>query len=120
MLYISGGSTHLISFPEMMLPASLTSLNFGRFPNLEYLASKGFQKLSSLERLTISGCGKLTSLSKDGLPPSIVSLEIYNCPLLEQRCKKEGQEWSKIAHIPYVESEWWILSFEFIRKGRNG
>jgi hypothetical protein len=102
-LIICGGSLYLESFPEMILPASLTSLTIGYFPNLKCLSSKGFQDLASLEYLFILVCEKLTSFPEHGFPPSLLQLDIRNCPLLKERCKKDrGPEWSKIAHIPWV------------------
>jgi hypothetical protein len=103
-LYIYSGSSHLVSFPEMMLPASLTRLSIYGFPNLKCLSSKGFQDLASLEYLLIYKCEKLTSFPEDGFSPSLLELYISNCPLLKERCKKDrGPEWFKIAHIPCVE-----------------
>jgi hypothetical protein len=103
-LAIYGGSSHLMSFPEMMLPSSLISLSIECFPNLEYLSSKGFQFLNSLEKLFIRNCEKLTSFPEYGLPDSLLQLYIIGCPLLGERYKKDqGQDWFKIAHIPFVE-----------------
>jgi hypothetical protein len=103
-LKIGGGSSHLMSFPEMMLPASLISLEIECFPNLKYLSSKGFQDIDSLEHLVIRNCKKLKSFPKDGLPRSLLRLFIYQCPLLKEQCKKDkGREWFKIAHIPRTE-----------------
>jgi hypothetical protein len=100
----SPSNLHMASFPEMMLPASLTSLSIGDFLNLKCLSSKGFQDLASLQELFISDCEKLTSFPEDGFSPSLQRLFIWRCPLLEKRCKKDrGPEWFKIAHIPYVE-----------------
>ncbi|XP_062175401.1 putative disease resistance RPP13-like protein 1 [Alnus glutinosa] len=103
-LAIYGGSSHLMSFPEMMLPSSLISLSIECFPNLEYLSSKGFQFLNSLEKLFIRNCEKLTSFPEYCLPDSLLQLYIIGCPLLGERYKKDqGQDWFKIAHIPFVE-----------------
>ena len=111
-----GGFPNLQSFPEaeedgktmmmMLLPISLTSLSIINFPNL-VLLSKGFQHLSALEMLYIKDCPKLEYLPENGLPPSLLKLYIYRCPLLEQHCKKgKGREWFKIANIPRVEIDW--------------
>jgi Leucine-rich repeat (LRR) protein len=102
-LKIGGGSSHLVSFPEMKLPASLIRLEIACFPNLKYLSSKGFQDIDSLEELDIRNCKKLKSFPKDGLPPSLLRLFIDQCPLLKEQCKKDkGREWLKIAHIPIM------------------
>jgi len=103
-LEIYRGSSHLVSFPEMMLPASLTKLSIFGFPNLKCLSSKGFQDLASVEYLNISNCERLTSFPEHGFSPSLLYLDISNCPLLKERCKKDrGPEWFKIAHIPCVK-----------------
>ena len=113
-LSIYGGFPELQSFPEedengklmMTLPTSLTTLEIAKFPNIGFLSSKGFQNLTALEELWIFCCPKLASLP-EGLPPSLLKLRIYECPLLKQHCKKgKGREWFKIAHIPRVEIDW--------------
>jgi hypothetical protein len=70
-LRIRGGCPNVESFPEKMLPASLTTLWIGRFPNLKYLSS--LQSLTSLESLDIEECENLTSFPEDGLPPSLLN-----------------------------------------------
>ncbi|KAH7548483.1 hypothetical protein JRO89_XS14G0141400 [Xanthoceras sorbifolium] len=88
----------------MMLPTSLTQLTICRFPKLKYLTSNGFQNLTSLVSLSIWICQNLISLPNIGLPPSLMQLHIYECPTLKERCRKDrGQEWLKIAHIPWTE-----------------
>ncbi|XP_043714873.1 putative disease resistance RPP13-like protein 1 [Telopea speciosissima] len=94
--------------------------------NLEPLHTLGLHNLTSLSSLTIGGCPALVSIPKGLFPtnlqafiikdcPSLESLpeglseltllhhlEIYNCPRLKQQWKnKEGEEWSKVGHIPY-------------------
>ena len=100
------------SFPEeedgkmlLLLPTSLTSLSIIEFPDIVFLSSKVFQNLSSLEQLWIWDCPKLASLPENGLPPSLLRLQIYRCPVLKQHCKKgKGQEWLKnIINIPCVQ-----------------
>ena len=103
-LEINGGCPYMASFPEMMLPASLTSLIIRNFPNLKCLSFKGFRDLAYLQALSINECENLSSFPDEGLPPSLQQLYISSCPLLKERCKKDqGREWSKIAHIPRVE-----------------
>ncbi|XP_030964707.1 putative disease resistance protein At3g14460 [Quercus lobata] len=102
------------SFPKeedgkmmMLLPTSLTSLRILNFPNIVLLSSKAFQNLSALEDLWISNCPKLASLPEKGLPPSLLQLYIYDCPVLKQRCKKDKEgEWFKINNIPCVEIDY--------------
>ncbi|KAL9432130.1 hypothetical protein AB3S75_027199 [Citrus x aurantiifolia] len=96
------------SFPDeemrMMLPASLTFLILRGLSKLKYLSSMGFQSLTSLEHLLIEDCPNLTSFPEVGLPSSLLSLEIKNCPKLRKQCKRDrGKEWSKIARIPCVK-----------------
>ncbi|KAK8464401.1 hypothetical protein PHAVU_011G200300 [Phaseolus vulgaris] len=88
-------------FPdEDLLPVSLTSLSIYHCPNLEKLEYKGLYQLSSLQTMTLFDCPNLQRLPEEGLPKSILSLTIKQCPLLEQRFQKEGDEdWEKIAHI---------------------
>jgi hypothetical protein len=101
-LDITGGCPNVESFPEKMLPASLTTLSISRFHNLKYMSS--LQSLASLTTLIIYECENLTSFPEDGLPPSLLELYIDKCPLLKEHCKKDhGREWSKIAHIPCVK-----------------
>ena len=109
-LSIYGGIPDWQSFPDeqdgkltMMLPSSLTELTICSIPNIVILSSLGFQNLSALEELNIGNCPKLASLPEKGLPPSLLQLDIYECPLLKQHCKKGGREWSKIANVPCVE-----------------
>jgi len=82
-LVFGGGCPHLVSFPEMTLSASLTSLHIRDLPNLKYLSSEGFRCLSSLKTLKIGWCEKLMSFPNDGLPPSLTRLYIGNLPNLK-------------------------------------
>ena len=48
-----------------------------------------------MEMPTVQATRRLTKLKQ---------LYISSCPELKERCAKEkGTEWSKIAHIPYIE-----------------
>ncbi|KAJ9158844.1 hypothetical protein P3X46_024389 [Hevea brasiliensis] len=103
-----GGCPSVLSFPQdeidMKLPTSLTSLVIEEFQDLKYLSSKGFQSLTSLEYMRIVRCPKLASFPKNGLPPSLLQLQIYNCPLLQKSCQKgKGRELQELARIPFVE-----------------
>ncbi|XVF24475.1 hypothetical protein REPUB_Repub13aG0131300 [Reevesia pubescens] len=107
-LTIKGGYSNGVSFPHeekgMMLPSSLRKLAISDFPNVEILSSKGFQNLPSLECLCIVNFPKLKFLPRKDMLLSLLELYIHDCPLLKQRCKKyEGQDWSNIAHIPFVQ-----------------
>ncbi|KAJ7005060.1 putative disease resistance RPP13-like protein 1 [Populus alba] len=93
------------SFPEeMLLPSSLTSLNIWNLKHLKSLDYKGLQHLTSLRELTISRCPMIESMPEEGLPSSLSTLQIYNCPLLGESCEREiGKDWPKISHIPYID-----------------
>uniref|UniRef100_A0A2P2LYQ2 Disease resistance protein RGA2 n=2 Tax=Rhizophora mucronata TaxID=61149 RepID=A0A2P2LYQ2_RHIMU len=92
-------------FPEeTLLPSSLTSLTISNLQNLKYLDCRGFHHLTSVRELTIIHCPKLQCMPEDGLPSSLFSLIVYNCPLLEKRCQQDkGEDWPKIALIPHIE-----------------
>ncbi|KAJ4829596.1 hypothetical protein Tsubulata_015430 [Turnera subulata] len=93
------------SFPEeTLLPSSLTSLSLWDFPQLKSLDYNGLHHLSSLNALKLSGCRNLQSLPREGLPCSLKYLQIWRChDTLKQRCKEEGEDWSKICHIPKID-----------------
>lgn len=82
---------------------SLEVLAVTDIPNLTSLPN-WLGNLTSLRLLRFSGCCKLRCL-----PASIKNLTnlqtlvLGDCPELEKRCKKEtGEDWHKIAHIPFV------------------
>jgi len=91
-------------FPdEILLPSSLTSLQIDDCRNLKKMEYKGLCHLSSL---SLYDCPNLQCLPEEGLPKSISSLDIWKCPLLEQRCQNpEGEDWGKIAHIQNLTVE---------------
>ncbi|XP_062173914.1 putative disease resistance RPP13-like protein 1 [Alnus glutinosa] len=99
---IGGKYEDMESFSEVgLLPANLTYLRIECFPNLKSLDKEGLQHLTSLQRLLISNCPELKCMPEDGLPASLSTLRIYECPLLKKEWQtKKGKEWRKIAHIP--------------------
>lgn len=98
---IWGGCPDLVSPPPF--PASLTELWISCMPDLECLSSIG-ENLTSLKYLRLSYCPKLTYFPEQGLPKSLLQLDIDDCPLIEERCRKdEGKYWPMISHIPCVQ-----------------
>ncbi|KAI7747899.1 hypothetical protein M8C21_002492 [Ambrosia artemisiifolia] len=74
------------NFSELsrLLPSSLTRLCIEEFDKLESL-SMGLQHLISLQHLYIEKCPKIIYLPETVLP-SLLSLRIYECPNLKERC----------------------------------
>ncbi|KAF3947937.1 hypothetical protein CMV_026001 [Castanea mollissima] len=123
-LFIANGI--MDSFPEeedgktmLMLPTSLTSLTFYKFPNLLFLSWKFFQNLSALELIDIDGCPKLASLSEKCFPPSLQRLEISCCPgaaeiILQNRelflpVEASFKTWRRL-HIMLRNNDQWICT----------
>ncbi|KAH9726112.1 hypothetical protein KPL70_008134 [Citrus sinensis] len=78
----------VVSFPPekdtgKALPASLKHLSIWNFPNLERISS--IENLTSFESLQLCCCPKLQKFPDNGLPTSLLRLEIYGCPLIEER-----------------------------------
>ncbi|KAG5113448.1 hypothetical protein JHK82_036717 [Glycine max] len=102
-LYIGGVDVECLP-DEGVLPHSLVSLWISDCEDLKRLDYKGLCHLSSLKNLFLYDCPRLQCLPEEGLPESMLSLHIYDCPLLIQRCREpEGEDWPKIAHIDYKE-----------------
>lgn len=93
----------LDSFPEGLLPSSLTSFNLGNLPLLTSLNGSAFQNVTCLEELELQNCKELQLLPREVLlPTSLRSLNIIGCPFLERRYQKgKGEDWHQISHIPY-------------------
>ncbi|XP_061361281.1 putative disease resistance RPP13-like protein 1 [Gastrolobium bilobum] len=91
------------SFPKEGLMPQLPSLNtlwLYKFENMETLNCKGLLHLTSLQTLTIEDCPKLQNMAGERLPPSLIKLEIFASPLLEERCNtKHPLIWPIISHI---------------------
>ena len=83
---------------DVLLPHSITVLRISDCPNLKKMDYKGLCHLSSLR---LFDCPNLRCLPEEGLPKSMSSLSIWNCPLLEPRCRRnpKAQDWNKISHI---------------------
>ncbi|GAY61484.1 hypothetical protein CUMW_210350, partial [Citrus unshiu] len=107
-LEIRGCDEDTVSFPpkaDVMgtthpLPASLTSLRIVDFPNLERLSSS-IVDLQNLTHLNLVDCPKLKYFPEKGLPSSLLQLGFWGCPLIEEKCRKDGgQYWDLLTHIP--------------------
>ncbi|KDP32990.1 hypothetical protein JCGZ_13021 [Jatropha curcas] len=114
---------------------ALEDLNVWECSELNSLP-KSISHLIALQRLTIGGSKRLSSLPNEiGCLTSLQQLEIDYCPdltclpqgvqnlkklrvlriractYLERRCQKErGEDWPKIAHIPYI-----YINFQLIQ-----
>ena len=111
-LEIEGECENVESFPvEGLLPSNLSSLRISKLSDLKKLDNTGLKKLGSLKTLEISCCDKLQSLPEDGFPSSLSFLCIKECPLLKPKLQnKNGEDWSKIAHISCVEIDEEVIS----------
>ncbi|XP_057498824.1 putative disease resistance protein At3g14460 [Actinidia eriantha] len=99
----------LRSLPEEWLPASLELLRIWHCPQLQALPEEGLP--ASLETLCISDCPQLQAVPEKGLPPSLSKLIIRDCPLLKHCCQRDkGDDWHKIAHIPFIEIDEEMIS----------
>ncbi|KAL7134281.1 hypothetical protein ABFS83_11G016100 [Erythranthe nasuta] len=106
-----------LSFDSMSELEQWTGFKEGDFPCLSYLIIQYCPKLigisflshlSSLGHLEISYCPKITCLPEGGLPLTLESLMIKDCPKLKERCcNKQCEDWSKVARVPafYIDNE---------------
>ncbi|KDO42581.1 hypothetical protein CISIN_1g040713mg [Citrus sinensis] len=120
------GLHNLTSLQELKIGGELPSLEEDGLPtNLHSLwidgnkkiwksmieRGRGFHRFSSLRHLTISGCDddmvsfppELKYFPEKGLPSSLLQLWIWGCPLIAEKCRKDGgQYWDLLTHIPSV------------------
>lgn len=62
-------------------------------------------RLSFLGSLELWSCPRLESLPEHALPSSLQFILILKCPLLYERCIEDvGEDWPKIASIPFEDS----------------
>ncbi|XP_075661374.1 putative disease resistance protein RGA3 isoform X2 [Castanea sativa] len=84
---------------------ALKYLDLYEFDGMEAL-SDWLGNLSSLQKLYLVDCKNLMYLPTEqamGRLTKLETLEIINCPKLEERCaERSGAEWSKIARIPNI------------------
>jgi len=85
----------------------------GKFPSLQRVVVYGCDlealpnkmcDLLSLQHIKMMGCHKLASLPKEMIKlNNLVTLEIWDCPLLVERCQKEtGVDWPQISHVQNI------------------
>ncbi|KAH0642831.1 hypothetical protein KY289_033805 [Solanum tuberosum] len=93
------------------LPTSLASLNalqslkIDDCNALESLPEEGVKGLTSLTKLSVRNCEMLKCLP-EGLQQltALTNLSVRVCPTLAKRCEKGiGEDWHKIAHIPFLD-----------------
>ncbi|KAI9195537.1 hypothetical protein LWI28_015856 [Acer negundo] len=99
------GLPNVEELPQWLLHGNtLESLTIDKCPNFIALP-ESMQNLQSLQHLFIVDCPKLTSLP-EGMHRLIAlrRLIINGCPALSGRCEKDtGEDWHKIAHIPWIQ-----------------
>ncbi|KAJ0016743.1 hypothetical protein Pint_11515 [Pistacia integerrima] len=94
----------LVEFPQWLIQCStntLESLEILNCSNLKALP----ELMEKLQALGVVNCLELSSLPKDmDRLIALRELTIRGCPKLSERCKQEtGEDWFKIAHIPYID-----------------
>ncbi|XP_039166807.1 putative disease resistance RPP13-like protein 1 [Eucalyptus grandis] len=88
---------------NLLFPSSLIALPDEKNEERGKISGGFRNQLSSLKHLGFVDCPKLRKLPEDGLPPSLQSLEIKRCEILEDRCSKlTGDNWPLIQDIPYI------------------
>ncbi|KAH7662650.1 RNI-like protein [Dioscorea alata] len=106
----------LVNFPNEMEEGfhCLVSLKRLFIDNCHSLQSlpRELATIPSLEEVCIFDCDCIQSIPEKGLPASLFMLLINGCCTLEQRCKKDGEDWSKISHVFYIEIGGWNVKEE--------
>ncbi|PON93760.1 Leucine-rich repeat, cysteine-containing subtype [Trema orientale] len=81
---------------------TMHSLEIGSCPGLKALP-EWIEKLASLRSLVLSDCQNVT-VFPEGVKclAALQHLSIQDCPQLLERCREHGgEDWPKIAHVPY-------------------
>ncbi|CAK7351709.1 unnamed protein product [Dovyalis caffra] len=95
------------SFPEKIkLSSTLITLGIWDLQNLKSLDYEGLQHLTSLTQLRFSHCPNLQSMPEEGLPSSLSSLIISQCPLLERRHSSSTPLDLRIASLIFCSKRW--------------
>ncbi|XP_068317113.1 putative disease resistance protein RGA1 [Pyrus communis] len=99
------GWSKLKSLPEQVQHlTSLKDLSIFAFEGIEALP-EWLGNLASLKSLRIWLCRNLKYLPTVEAMKCLTKLEnirFTDCPLLQENCKKDGTEWPKISHIPWI------------------
>ncbi|KAL7120479.1 hypothetical protein ACP275_02G125600 [Erythranthe tilingii] len=111
-----GGCPELVDFEKVELPNLIGSILLKGLPKLKSLSGLLHAGLVSLDILTIRDCPNLETMThQEKLSASLSCLYVSNCPTLALRCRNvEGEEWSKISHIPLIEFDF----HQHVRKTR--
>ncbi|GFY92215.1 NB-ARC domain-containing disease resistance protein [Actinidia rufa] len=110
---------NLLSFSSDGIPPNLKKLSINNCEKLVVPLSVEMERCytslergSSLPRKTAySGLPSTSSVARKGASPSPSRLIIRDCPLLKPRCQRDrGDDWHKIAHIPFIEIDSEMIS----------
>lgn len=97
----SSSSSSIVAFPKLK---KLTLRGLYEWEEWE-IEKEDITVMPQLISLELGSCSKLKSLPVDLLrSQKLKMLEIYNCPILKERFKKDvGEDWAKIFHIPNIQ-----------------
>ncbi|CDP19689.1 unnamed protein product [Coffea canephora] len=97
---------NLVTLPEEVkhLPA-LQKLELQSFSNLTSLPDWFGDHLTSLQHLTLKYCPLEALPSSIQKMTTLQHLTIFRCYRLGRQCKRGGEEWHKIKHIPDLKIE---------------